>query len=549
MNDVRTITAKIAEAMRGATKMHYTAGGGPRIMSLARDVTTVGGGTLVSRLLGYVRDAGIAALLGTGPVSDAFFAVLQVVNFFRRLLAEGALNSAFVPIWLTLRGGEDGQANADKLAKRGLLAMFCITGIVALLTIVFAHGAVSVIAPGFDETRRVIAGFYLLIVAPYIVLAGLVAVVAAALNAEGRVTAVAAGTVIFNIVMVLTLLLAHREFDSAIAGLWFALAVVTAGLVQLLIVATAWLLTGKRWRRVRLRVPDRTHALFVRAGPGLIAAGIPQLKLIAAAAIVSASPAAVSWLYYANRLYELPLGIASIAIAAVIVPRIASTLRDGNSNEFAAVQSRAFEIALGLALPAATGFALLAQPIAGVLFERGAFGPQDTAAVAAALAAICAGLPGHALEKVLGAVSFAHDDTHTPMLAALCGLAAAIVGGVLLFPHYGHVGVAAAIAASGWVGAALMTGILYTRGWLRLDPAAARRLPRIIAATAIMAPIVGGALLLVRSHAPGLQAGSPGRLAALAALVMLGAAVYLAALQILGVARLRDLVSAVRARG
>ncbi len=109
-------------------------------MSLARDVTTVGGGTLVSRLLGYIRDAGIAALLGTGPVSDAFFAVLQVVNFFRRLLAEGALNAAFVPIWLGLRGGDDGAANADKFTLRSLLAIFCLTGVVALLIVVFASG-------------------------------------------------------------------------------------------------------------------------------------------------------------------------------------------------------------------------------------------------------------------------------------------------------------------------------------------------------------------------------------------------------------------------
>ena len=219
--------------------------------------------------------------------------------------------------------------------------------------------------------------------------------------------------------------------------------------------------TGQRWQRVSGNADDQTKAFFRRALPGLIAAGVPQLKLIAATAIASASPAAVSWLYYANRLYELPLGIASVAIAAVIVPRISASVHANNRAAIAAAQSRAYEISLGLALPAAAGFALLATPIAGGLFERGAFGPHDTTAVAAALAAICAGLPGHVLDKVFGAVSFAHEDTRTPMLTALCGLAAAVIGGVLLFPRYGHTGVAAAIAISAWVGAILLGGVLY----------------------------------------------------------------------------------------
>jgi putative peptidoglycan lipid II flippase len=298
--------------------------------------------------------------------------------------------------------------------------------------------------------------------------------------------------------------------------------------------------------RVSIRVPDQTRPFFARAVPGLITAGIPQLKLIAAAAIVSSSPAAVSWLYYANRLYELPLGVASIAIAAVIVPRIAASLHDGEADRFAKVQSRAFEIALGLALPAAVGFALLATPIAGGLFQRGAFGAHDTAAVAAALAAICAGLPGHVLEKVFGAVSFAHGDTNTPMIAALCGLAAAIVSGILLFPHYGHVGVAAAIAVSGWIGATLLGGILTARKWLRLDPIAVRRLPRIMLATLAMGAIVAYGPVAGDMLFPALAMSSLGRLILLAVLVTLGIAVYLAALQILGVTKLKDLVVSVR---
>ena len=235
----------------------------------------------------------------------------------------------------------------------------------------------------------------------------------------------------------------------------------------------------------------------------------------------------------------MPLGIASIGVAAVIVPRIAGAVRDGEKSLVAAAQSRAYELAIGLALPAAAGFALLAHPIASSLFERGAFNAQDTAAVAAALIAICAGLPGHVLEKAFGAVSFAHEDTHTPMIAALAGLITAVGLGVVLFAQFGYVGAAAAIAISGWVGAGLLCAILLRRGWLRIDPGARRRLPRIGLATTIMAAVIWYADHAIDRTA---SLSSMTRLAFLAALIGLGVAVYLAALRLLGVVMFKDLL-------
>ena len=414
---------------------------------------------------------------------------------------------------------------------------------------------IGALAPGFGGERGALAADYLHIAAPYVVLAGAVAVLAAALNAQGRVGAAALGIVAFNAVLLLALawIAAFGPALPATTGALLAHAIVLAGIVQLAVTGVGFLrLPRQKTRppkeRLRLRFGFSADArrFFARAVPGLVAAGVPQLKLIAGAMVASASPAAVSWLYYANRLYELPLGVVSIASAAVLVPAIALSVRDGAPEAIAAAQSRGYEIGLGLALPSAVGFALLAQPIAGGLFERGAFGAHDTAAVAAALAAICAGLPGHVLEKVLGAVSFAHEDTRTPMLAALAGLATAVAGALVLFPHYGHVGVAAAIAISGWVGAALLGAILARRGWLRCDRGAARRLPRIVAATLIMGMVIFAAHDLLASL-PG-ASGSLARLALLVVLVALGLAVYLASLELLGVARLRDLVAAVRAR-
>jgi putative peptidoglycan lipid II flippase len=520
-------------------------------MSLARDVTTVGSATLASRLLGFARDVGIAAVLGAGAFADAFFAVLQIMNFFRRLLAEGALNTAFVPLWLRIKSTEGDRAT-DRFLWEVLAAMVLAVGTLALLGFLFAPAVIEMLAPGFSGERQTMAVDYLRIAAPYVALAGTVAVLAATLNAEGRFVAVALGVIAFNATLLVALGWA-AAFGGAVpstVGAILTHGIVLGGLAQLLITAAGFFMLRKtrpetRPMRAYLGLSADSRRFFARAVPALIAAGIPQLKLIAGAMVASSSPAALSWLYYANRLYELPLGVISIAIASVLMPAIAASVRSGKADELAAAQSRGFEIALGLALPAAVGFAVLAEPMARGLFERGAFGPGDTAAVAAALAAICAGLPGHGLEKVLGAISFAHEDTRTPMLAALAGLAAAVVGAFALFPRYGAVGVAAAIAISGWVGATLLTAILAHRGWLALDRGAWRRLPRLVVAAAVMGGVIFAANALA---APMLDGSQLIRIGGLVVLVALGLAVYVASLEVLGVARLHDLLTAIRQR-
>ncbi len=514
-------------------------------MSLARDVTTVGTGTLLSRLLGFFRDVGIADILGAGVLSDAYFAAFQIPNLFRRLLAEGALNSAFVPMWLRIRG-EQGADEARRFGESILGTMILALGTLALLGVMFAPIVVRLIAPGFHVggERFPFAVEYVRLSIPYIGIVGLVAVAGSVLNAEGRVVAVAAGVVVFNCVMLgaVLILLAHRDATSPAAGAILSASIAVAGLGQFIVIGAALLRLPKPPLRPRLSASPQVHRFHALAIPGVLAGGIPQLKLMAGAIVASSSQAAVSWLYYANRLYELPLGVASIAIASVLGPRIAMSIRGHGAPGEA--QSRAFEIALALALPSAVAFAILSEPIAGGLFERGAFGPRDTAAVAAALTAIAVGLPGHVLEKVFGAISFAHEDTRTPMLTALAGLATASIGAVLLFPRYGHVGIAAAIGISGWVGATLLGAILASRRWLLLDSASHRRLPRIILATLVMmiAIVLAQHVLTTTLFA---VSTAPGRIILLFLLVTTGLVVYLAAIQALGVARLRELVGAV----
>jgi putative peptidoglycan lipid II flippase len=517
-------------------------------MSIARDVTTVGSATLLSRLIGFFRDVGIAAVLGAGVLSDAYFAALQIPNLFRRLLAEGALNSAFVPMWLRIKE-DSGERSARRFAEAVVGIMVVALGAIAIACILFAPTVVHLLVPGFEDLgeRFPLTVDFVRLSVPYVVVAGLVSIAAATLNAEGYVGAAAFGIVIFNVVMITAVggVLILGIGASSLAGAILSGAIVAAGICQFLLVGGAMSSLPAPPRAPRLIRSPEARRFFVLMVPGVVAGGVPQLKLMAGAMVASSSQASVSWLYYANRLYELPLGVVSIAIASVMVPLIAASLRAGDDKAVAGAQSRAFEIALALSLPSALAFGLLAHSIAGGLFERGAFGPRDTAAVGAALAAICAGLPGHTLEKVLGAVSFAHEDTRTPMFAALAGLATATVGALFLFPDYGHVGIAAAIAISGWVGAALLCIVLARRGWLSVDADWWRRVPRIIAATAMMGIVLVGLQRALEANFD-LAGSSIARVGSLALLVSTGLTVYHVGLELFGVARLKELVASIR---
>ncbi|MBV9236165.1 MAG: murein biosynthesis integral membrane protein MurJ [Xanthobacteraceae bacterium] len=539
-------------------------------MSVVRDVTSVGSATLASRLLGFLRDMGIAAVLGAGPLSDAYFAALQIPNLFRRLVADGALNAAFVPAWMRTRqsGGD-----ADRFTWNVLAVNALVLGLVALICIVFAPTVVMLLLPGFDDddTRFGTAVTLLRLAAPYVIIAGLVATASASLNAQGQVRAAAFSVVAFNMVLIgaIAFVLIVGTGTSQPTANLLAGSIVVAGLVQFVLVARGALsrhcerseaiqngtsaldcfaslaMTTLRPRRLRPEFSPELRGFYAKALPGLIASGIPQLKLIAGAMVASSSPAAVSWLYYANRLYELPLGVVSVAIASVLGPRIAASVLVRDRSALASTQARAFEVSLGLAVPSAIAFITLAQPIAAGLFERGAFGPQDAAAVAAALAAMAAGLPGHVLEKALGAISFGHHDTKSPMWAALAGLASTVVLAFALFPSYAQVGVAAAIGLSGWVGASLLGVALWRRGWIALDPSAGRRIVAILIAAVVMGTVIMAA---DRLFSFGFDPQGPvlGRLVRLAALVLLGLLVYLSTLQALGIVRVGALLRSIR---
>lgn len=514
-------------------------------MSLARNVATVGSATIVSRLLGFARDMAIAAVFGAGIRADGFFVAFQLANLIRRLLAEGALNAAVVPLYLRARD-QGGEPAAGAFAGRLIgTSVVVLTGAVMLFAAAMP-GIVLLMAPGFavGGPRMTIAVELARLMLPYLALAGPFAVLMGVLNANHRFATAAFATAAFNAVMLsaMAIVFWRHGGNSETSGRIVAAGVTAAGCAQLLLVSVAVWRAKERATPLSISFGREMRRFLALAIPGLLASGIPQITVIAGVMVASASRSAVSWIYYANRLIELPLGIVGIAVGTVLVPAFAHAIRSGDKQELAHVESRGIELALGLALPAAIALVSLAAPIVRVLFERGAFMPSDSQATAAALAAFALGLPGHVLVKTFSPVFFAREDTTTPMKAALAGFAVAIVGSLILMPPLGHVGVALAVAASGWASAGLLGVLIARRIGFGIDRAARHRLPRIALAAVVMGLAVEAARrLLVSLLGAGAQPAL--RAAVLAGLIAFGLAVYVLLLKAMRVTSLRELLS------
>jgi putative peptidoglycan lipid II flippase len=465
-------------------------------MPHARNSLIVAALTLVSRVLGFLRDALMAAVLGAGPVADAFVAAFQLPNLARRLLAEGALNAAFVPVYAAARRGPGGPAAAARLTRDTLTVLVAGAAALVAVALVAMRWLIGLFAPGFadDAIQRDMATGFGRLAIGYVVFAALVAVFAARLNAEGKVAAAALLPILFNAVMAAALITAWLigERETPQAGALLAIAVLIAGAAQAILIGSAAARLPERslLRTQGFRFDPTLRAVVVRAAPALFVAGLPQLRLIAGLAVASATPGAVSWLWYAFRLFELPLGLVAAVVAAVLVPALSAARQDTDPQAPRRARSRAAEAALALALPATAGLALIAPDIVAVLFQRGAFTAEDTAATALALTALALGLPGAVAEKLLAADAFAHDDARSPVLAGLAGLFTAAAGAALAFPAFGLPGIAAAVALSFWITAAWLAIAAARAGRLALDADARRALPLILVATLAMTAIV-----------------------------------------------------------
>jgi putative peptidoglycan lipid II flippase len=508
-------------------------------MVLLRSIATIGGLTLVSRLFGFARDILIAAVLGAGPVADAFFVAFKFPNLFRRLFAEGAFAAAFVPIFAGLLETE-GPRKAREFAEQSLSVLLTsLLVFVAVMQMVMPL-AMYGMAPGFSAIPEKfdLAVQFARITFPYLLFISLVSLIAGVLNSYGRFAAAAATPILLNICLIVAAL-ALAPFTPT-PGHALAWGVAAGGVTQFL-----WLYCNCGGNGIWLRLPrpkitPEVKLLMVRAVPVAIGAGIYQINLLIDTVIASFLPSgSVSYLFYADRVNQLPLGIVGVAVGTALLPLLSRQLKSGQDAGALHSQNRALEFAFLLTLPAAAALVVIAGPVISVLFERGAFGVAESQATAAALTAYAVGLPAYVLMKALTPGYFARGDTKTPVkIAAVTTLLNLVLNLALMGPFL-HVGIAIATVISSWVNAGLLATFLYRRGHLALDARLKSRLPRILLATAGMA----GALVLAGwALAPWLaEPELMFRAGALAALVCAGMATFVVLAYFTGAARASDL--------
>jgi len=511
---------------------------------MLRSVFTVGAWTMASRILGFARDMLIAAKLGAGPLSDAFFVALRLPNLFRQLFGEGAFNAAFLPAFSGTYAAE-GPAKARALANAlaGLMTLV-LSGIV-LLGIVFMPQLLFVLAPGFvgEALRFPLAVELTRITFPYLLFICLAALVSGVLNGMDRFAAAAAAPVLFNLVT-MTALIGLTPFVATPAHA-LAWGVAVSGVLQLAMLLVAARVAGMVINPLSLpRLTPEVRAVLRRMGPGLVGAGVTQVNLAIGIIIASLLPAgAVSYLYYADRISQLPLGVIGAAVGTALLPLLARQLRTGQPLSAHRSQNRAIELSLAFALPAALAMAVVAEPIIQTLFERGAFGAEATAATALALIAYAAGLPAFVLVKALTPGFFARGDTATPVKVAMGVVALNLGLNLALTPLLGHVGIALATSAASWANVLVLGALLMRRRRLVLDRRLRRAVLRLAGAACVMA-----AVLLALEAAIFPLVGGLAQIAGLAVLVGTGLAVYFGAAQFLGGLDLREARQMLRRR-
>lgn len=518
-------------------------------MSLFRATFTVGGLTAVSRVLGFVRDVLTARIIGAGWVADCFVLAFKLPNFFRRLFAEGAFSAAFVPMFSSLLEGEGLPPDATPEQKRQAAIAFSEQALSALLGSlllfvtacqIFMPWVMLVLGAGFlDDPKKFDLAVQLTrITFPYLLFISLVSLLGGVLNALHRFAAVAFTPVLLNLCLIVPLAFGFEATNEMSAHAQ-SVAVSVAGVVQFL-----WLVGACKREGIslRLRLPNLTpqvKKLLTVMAPVALGAGAFQVSLMIDTFLASfLKDGSMAFLYYADRLNQLPLGVIGIAVGTALLPLLSRQVAAGDETAAMASQNRAIEMSWFLTLPAAAALVAVPETLVRVLFEGKSFTPEMTTATAWALAAFASGLPAYVLAKVLSPAYFARKDTKTPVRYAMIGLGFNIVLNVALMFPLQHVGLALATAIAAWINAVLLYRGLVARGHYRMDDRLRRRLPRMLVATALMAASAVGMVTLLDGP---LRDNGALSFMALGAVVATGLVVYAGAAFALGAISVSDL--------
>ncbi|MAM34319.1 MAG: murein biosynthesis integral membrane protein MurJ [Micavibrio sp.] len=507
-------------------------------MKLVKAMATVGGLTFASRIAGFLRDVLTAAFLGAGPISDAFFVALKLPNLFRRVTAEGAFSVSFVPIYSkTIE--EDGEGAGDRFASNSFSIMVIALSLFTVLFMMAVPWVIELIAPGFknDPERFPLSIELSRITFPYLLLVSLVALFGGVLNAHNRFAPFAAAPVIFNLVIVAALLFATPHLPTA--GHAMAWGISISGVIQL---AFMWFYVRRHKIHIRFKIPEftpRIKRLFKLMGPGVLGAGVMHINLFADMIIASLlQTGAISYLYYADRLNQLPLGVVGIAIGTALLPMLSRSLASGQQEESNDLFNRSLEYCFLLALPAAAALAIVPHSLITVLFERGEFTATDTEIVALVLMSYALGLPAYIAVKVFSTAFWANEDTVSPVKISIFTTLLNIALAFTLSRFIGVVGIALATGMVGWVQVTLLKIRLKETAHAKFDKRFKANVVKITLSTCFM-----GVVLFIVDQFLKPYMGSEDvftKIISLTALVASGLISYAVAVILSGVLKLSD---------
>jgi putative peptidoglycan lipid II flippase len=516
-------------------------------MALMRSIATVGGWTMVSRVLGFVRDAMMAGVLGAGPAAEAFVVAFRLPNLFRRLFAEGALNAAMVPIYAK-RLEREGKESAIRFGGEAAVLLVLTMLVLTVLAMAFMPFVILGLAPGFgaDADTFALAVALSTITFPYLTFMALSALLSGMLNTVDRFGAAAAAPLLLNIVLIVAMGLSLSDLLPTLPAFALAWGVFIGGVLQFGLIAWDCHRAGILVHLPRPRLSPDIISLLRRMGPGVLSAGVSQINTVVSTMLASLLPTgAIAHLYYADRVTQLPLGVIGVAVSVALLPLLSRQLSAKDMTGASDSLNRALEIGLLFTLPATAALIAMPMPVVDVLFRRGAFAPEDAQITAAITAAMAIGLPSVVLAKILSPAFFARGDTRTPLILAAISMALNVLLAYLLMQVMGSTGIALAASLAAWVNAGMMAAILSQRGHLPLDTRFRRRLPRLLLATATMGlALYGGIQLMPQLVEWTLML----RIAALAGLVLIGAILYFTLAQVLGGTDLRDVKRALTRR-
>ncbi len=502
-------------------------------------IFTVGGYTLLSRITGFARDIMLAAILGAGPVADAFFIALRLPNHFRAIFAEGAFNAAFVPAYAHV-SGKGGQDVAHLFADRIFTLLFASQVVLLVLAIVFMPQAMSILAPGFtdDPAQRALAIELTRITFPYLLLITLVTLYGGMLNVMQRFASAAAASIFLNISMMATLALAAFFPSAGHAAAW---GVLISGVLQYLLLAGDLQRHGGLPRFAPLRLDEDIRGFFRALGPATLGSMGTQVALFADTIIATFLPVgALSALYYADRLNQLPIGVIGIAIGTVLLPEMSRRMAANDHLGAMGAQRRAFLFTLLFSLPFVAAFLMVPDVIMRAMFARGAFSKADAAVAAATLAAYAIALIPFVMIRSAVATFNARKDTTTPMIAALTGIAVNVALKIMLMGSLAQIGLALGTAAGAWINLLLVIFFAMRAGYLEFDRGFLIALSKFAVAGIILAAALWGTAQLAAKQFADLTLRDE---ATLGALIIVTFVVYcLSILALFGRSWLRNLV-------